>query len=130
MPDEKLARVLDVINLGEKWFSLLRTEARLRLKERPGCLSGWELRAGVTRATITGIREVWSRWEASWPGHQAEFVEAVTISKKNLEAAVRAVGGLEGRELKSALDALVAGCTVETTTSPRLLRTGEDDASE
>jgi hypothetical protein len=130
MPDAKLARVLDVAGLAEKWLNLIKSEARMRLKERPGSIPGWELKAGVTRQAITGVQTVWQRFTANWPDRTAEFVAAVKIAKNALKDAVRAASGLKGKALDESVSALISGATTDTTTNPILKRVGESDDDE
>jgi hypothetical protein len=128
--DTKLGSVLDTLSLCERWIAMLRSEAKLRLKERPGSIPGWELKAGVTRQSITGVQTVWQRFTASWPDRTAEFVAAVKLAKNALKDVVRAASGLKGRALDQALTDLLQGATTDTVTSPSLKRLGEEDESE
>jgi hypothetical protein len=130
MPDEKLARVLDVAGLAEKWLNLIKSEARMRLKERPGCIPGYELKPGIVRQAITDVRLVWQRFQANWPEHSNEFISAVKVAKTELKSVVRAVSATKGRALDEAVANLISGATTDTTTSPRLIRVGEEDESE
>jgi hypothetical protein len=125
--NDKLVAMLDVAGLAEKWFALLRSEARARLKHVPDCLPGWELKPGVTRSAITDIEAVWRRWEAAYPACTREFVSVLKASKKDLESAVRGITGFKGKAVKEVLEGLIAGATTETITSPRLVRAGEED---
>jgi hypothetical protein len=127
IPNEKLANVLNVLGLAEKWINLIKTEARARLKEHPGCLPGWKLTAGVTRQAITDVRLVWGRWEQKWPGNAETFLDSAKLVKSELKEAIRAVSGLKGKALSEALDELIVRATTDTVTSPRLVREGEED---
>jgi hypothetical protein len=126
--DTKLGSVLDTLGLCERWIAMLRSEAKLRLKERPGSIPGWELKAGVTRALVTDVRGVWARWDHAWPDKTEEFLAAAKLGKGDLRDALRSVTGLKGKALADQFESLIAGCVTETVTSPRLLRIGEDDA--
>jgi hypothetical protein len=131
IPNAKLGEILKVAGLAEKWIGLLKSEARLRLRETPGCLGPeWELRSGIVRQTITGVQTVWQRFTSNWPDRTAEFVAAVRVGKGDLKSAVRVAAGLKGKALDEALASLIAGATTDTTTNPRLIRVGEEDESE
>jgi len=127
IPDAKLANVLNVLGLAEKWINLIKTEARARLKDNPGCLPGWKLTPGMTRQAITDVRLVWSRWESSWPGQAQTFLAAAKLVKGDLKDSIRSVSGLKGKALTEALDQLISGATTDTVTSPRLVREGEEE---
>jgi len=127
IPNEKLAKALNVLGLAEKWIAALRTEARARLKENPGCLPGWKLTPGMTRQAITDVRLVWSRWGSSWPGQAQTFLAAAKLVKADLKDSIRSVSGLKGKALTEALDQLIEGATTDTVTSPRLVREGEEE---
>jgi hypothetical protein len=128
--DDKLARMLDVLGLAEKWLVAIKTEAKARLRERPGCIQGWVLTPGVVRSAITDVRTVWSRWAAQYPQATEALVAAMKISKTDLEKALRGVSGMKGGALKETMNRLLDGAVTQSTTSPQLKRFGEEGGDE
>lgn len=121
LTSEQLSRRLDVCKVAESVIDALRDEAKRRL-ETGESVAGWELRAGITRETITNPQEVYARFDAAG-GTVEQFLGAVTVAKGKLQDAYKLATGAKGKELQTKMESLLSGCVETKQNAPSLVKT-------
>lgn len=103
-----LLRLLNQCGHAERVIGAIRARAKGILIKDPHALPGWNLRTSKPRETIEDTERVWNQLGAL--GVQANvFIEACKITKKDLQALLRASIGLKGKELESVFAKVTEG---------------------
>lgn len=121
LPADVLSQVLDRCSLAENIIDAVRDEARKRLVAGFE-LSGWQLKPGLDRETITNLGTVFERFAALGVTQQ-EFVAACGLSKKAAKQLLKDSTGKKGKALDTTLDDSLQGCVETKTTAPSLMKT-------
>jgi hypothetical protein len=119
LSDDKLAMLMEGYQLRQ-WANEAihdETKRRVSLGQTVGY---WGLSKPQKREKITDLGTVFARSQEFCSVQ--EFQDRCSISKKELGELVKAKQGLKGKALDTKMKELVAGCVIETTTEPSLVR--------
>jgi hypothetical protein len=118
------ATALDLRERGEKFFELLKDEAKARLEADPNSIPGRCLKPGAVRETIINPQECFDRFAAEG-GHLNEFFPCIKVEKTKYKEAVAEVTKLKGVKLKAKIETMLEGLTESKQSAPSLARSDE-----
>lgn len=123
MTPEELSYYLGVAQVAERVIADIREQAK-SFMGAGGKIPGWTLKPGTFRETITDLLTVHDRLVKLGVTEQ-DFVSAVSLTKKNTEAAIRSATGLKGKALASTIENTLQGCTESKQSAPSIVKEGE-----
>lgn len=115
-----LSDFLSRAEFAERVIAACRQEAVRRLTAGEQ-IPGWTLKPGSVRESVTDPAKVFARF-AALGGTQEAFMPAVSVTKKGLKEAVKAVTGAKGKALEEQIETMLEGCTESKESAPSLAK--------
>jgi hypothetical protein len=117
-PDQR-AMFLDKAKVAQKWLDETQSEMKRLMAEDPHAVTGYILKPGVIRESVTNAQGVYERF-SELGGTAEQFLQTVTVKKGELKEQLSAVTKKKGKELNSMMSTLLEGMVEAKQTAPTI----------